>query len=152
GNGEEAGSATMGAETTGPEADAGAVLTPSVLLSGTAPDTTPDATDGAAANATTASGERVNLLTLLLSLLTMLVALSLLLLAQIRVLPRETLFKSLLWAVIVGLAAYVLYALGWLPGSDLIASTLNAFGAPLVVFLAMLLPLFWLQLRTGADR
>ncbi|MGL4647757.1 MAG: hypothetical protein ACRC1H_00005, partial [Caldilineaceae bacterium] len=105
GNGEVAGSATMGAETTGPEADAGAVLTPSVVPSGTAPGTTQEAAEGAAGNATTASGERVSLLTLLLSLLTMLVALSLLLLAQIRVLPRETLFKSLLWTVIVGLAA-----------------------------------------------
>jgi hypothetical protein len=96
--------------------------------------------------------ERVNLLTLLLSLLTLFVSLSLLLLAQIRILPRETLFKSLLWALIAGLAAYLVYAMGWLPGSDLIAESLGLFGAPLIVFLAMLLPLFWLQLRAGGER
>lgn len=95
---------------------------------------------------------RVNAMTLLLSLLTMLLSLSLLLLAQIRVLPRETLFKSLIWAVIVGLSAYLFYAMGWLPGSTLLAQTLNVFGAPLVVFLAMLLPLFWLQLRGSQGR
>jgi beta-N-acetylhexosaminidase len=106
---------------------------------------------GVGVGALPAKGEgrttRVNVMTLLLSLLTMLITLSLLLLAQIRVLPRETLFKSLIWAVLVGLLAYVLYAAGWLPGSTLLAQTLNVFGAPLVVFLAMLLPLFWLQLR-----
>ncbi len=95
---------------------------------------------------------RVNAMTLLLSLLVMLITLSLLLLAQIRVLPRETLFKSLIWAVLFGLAAYLLYAEGWLPGSTLLAQTLNVFGAPLVVFLAMLLPLFWLQLRGTQGR
>lgn len=95
--------------------------------------------------------DRVDGVTLLLSLLTMLLALSLLLLAQIRVLPRETLFKSLVWAVIAGLVGYLLYAAGWLPFSAQIAETLNVFGAPLVVFLSMLLPLFWLQLRVGGS-
>jgi len=119
-----------------PEAAPSTVLTPT---------TVPEGSAGVA-------GERVNLFTLLLSLLTMLLSLSLLLLAQIRVLPRETLFKSLIWAVIVGLAGYLLYAAGWLPGSNTIAATLNTFGAPLVVFLSMLLPLFWLQLRSGGER
>ncbi len=95
---------------------------------------------------------RVNAMTLLLSLLTMLITLSLLLLAQIRVLPRETLFKSLIWAVLVGLLSYLLYASGWLPGSNVLAQTLNVFGAPLVVFLSMLMPLFWLQLRGTPGR
>jgi beta-N-acetylhexosaminidase len=133
--------ASSGAEAA-PESGASAVLTPTAPLGGLA----------GVAGVAGVAGERVNLLTLLLSLLTMLVSLSLLLLAQIRVLPRETLFKSLLWAVIAGLAAYLLYAAGWLPGSTMVAGTLNNFGAPLVVFLAMLLPLFWLQLRPGGDR
>ena len=125
-------------------------VTPS-LSAIVAPTVTTEPPAAVGVGALPAKGEgrtsRVNAMTLLLSLLTMLLTLSLLLLAQIRVLPRETLFKSLIWAMLVGLLAYLLYAAGWLPGSNILAQTLNVFGAPLVVFLAMLLPLFWLQLR-----
>lgn len=57
-----------------------------------------------------------NAMTLLLSLLTMLITLSLLLLAQIQVLPRNALQEPDLGGR--GLLAHPLYAVGRLPGSD----------------------------------
>ncbi len=156
GSAEESAAATEGAqgvqsagengapEAAPPPADAGLTLSPTATLTASAGEGSGGLNGG--------DGERVNLLTLLLSLITMVLTLSMLLLAQIRVLPRETLFKSLLWAFITGLAAYLAYGLGWLPGSQSIADALNALGAPLVVFAAMLLPLFWLQLRPGGER
>ncbi len=141
------------------ETPASAVLPPSVPITAPNPVTLAEALTTAGGGpaaalpgAATIAATRVNAMTLLLSLLTMLLSLSLLLLAQIRVLPRETLFKSLLWAVVGGLVGYLLYGMGWLPGSRTLAATLNVFGAPLVVFFFMLLPLFWLQLRAGAGQ
>lgn len=123
---------------------------PATPASATVPVTTTGEEDSALIVADrNGSPRRVNGLTLLLSLLVIVISLSLLLLVQIHMLPRETLLKSLLWAVIAGLAAYLLYSQGWFPAADIISDTLNIFGAPLVVFLAMLLPLFWLQLRGG---
>ena len=52
----------------------------------------------------------------------------------------------------MGLGAYIVYGLGWLPGSNRIAAALNVFGAPAVVVVAMILPLLWLQVRSLAAR
>ncbi|MCC9076961.1 glycoside hydrolase family 3 protein [Litorilinea aerophila] len=84
---------------------------------------------------------------LIIALLTIAATLSLLLIVEVRVLPRAILVHSMLWAVIFGLAAYILYGLGWLPGSQWLQSSLRIWGAGVVVFIAMLFPLVWLQLR-----
>lgn len=91
----------------------------------------------------------INLASLAVTLLVMLVALSLLLVVQLRILPRATLVNNLLWAVNCGLAAYILYALGWLPGGAWLQDSLRVWGGVPVVLIAMLLPLVWLQLRTS---
>jgi hypothetical protein len=86
---------------------------------------------------------------LVVALMTMLATISLLLVVQVRVLPRQTLVHSMLWAVNCGLAAYILYGLGLLPGGGWLQGSLRVWGVGLVVFIAMLLPLVWLQLRTN---
>ena len=72
---------------------------------------------------------------------------ALLLIVQLRLLPRSTLVHNMLWAVIVGLVAYILYGAGLIPGADWIYTHLDVWGAALVAFLGMILPLLWLQLR-----
>lgn len=85
--------------------------------------------------------------TLIIALLTIMVTLSLLLILQIRILPRSMLVHNMLWATIFGLAAYILFALGVLPGTAFLIGTLRIWSAAVVVFIGMLLPLLWLQLR-----
>ena len=87
--------------------------------------------------------------TLVVALLTMLITMSLLLVVQIRILPRATLVHNLLWAVIGGLAAYVLYGVGLIPGASWLYIHLDVWAAALVVFVGMLSPLLWLQLRSS---
>ncbi len=90
----------------------------------------------------------VNVGTLVIAFLTILVTLSLLIILQSRILPRSMLMHNMLWATICGLAAYILYGLGLLPGIEFLQATLRFWGAAVVVFIGMLLPLLWLQLRT----
>ncbi|MFN2203967.1 MAG: glycoside hydrolase family 3 N-terminal domain-containing protein [Caldilineaceae bacterium] len=90
----------------------------------------------------------MNLASLVISLLTITVMVSMLLILQVRVLPRRTLVHSILWAVNCGLVAYILYGYGLIPGSDWLQGSLRIWGTALVVFVAMLLPLLWLQLRS----
>ena len=73
--------------------------------------------------------------------------LSLLLIVQVGTMPRTTLVYNMLWAVIVGLMAYILYGLGALPGSQWLRDQLGIAAAAAVVFVGMILPLLWLQLR-----
>jgi hypothetical protein len=87
-------------------------------------------------------------LTLVIALMTLLITLSLLLIVQIRVLSRPALVKHLLWATIFGLAGYILYAVGLVPGGTWLRSYLGLLGVPIVVFIPMLIPLLWLQLRS----
>ena len=54
---------------------------------------------------------------------------------------------NMLWATIFGLAAYILFALGVIPGMSFLIGTLRIWSAAVVVFISMLLPLLWLQLR-----
>ena len=91
--------------------------------------------------------ERVNLLTLLIALFTIVVTLSLFLIVQVRVLPRAALVHNMLWAAIFGLLGYLMYGLGLLPGANWLRSNISVWGTTVVVFVPMLLPLLWLQLR-----
>ena len=79
----------------------------------------------------------------------MLGMLSLLLIIQIRILPRATLVHNMLWTVIVGLAAYVAYGVGLLPGAGMLHQNLDTTAAALVVFVGMLATMLWLQLRSN---
>lgn len=88
-----------------------------------------------------------NWITLIIALLTILVTLSLLLILQIRIMPRSMLVHNMLWATICGLSAYILFGLGLLPGAGFLRSTLQFWSSAVVVFIGMLLPLLWLQLR-----
>lgn len=91
---------------------------------------------------------RVNLITLFITLVTIMITLSLLLIVQIWILPRHTLVRSMLWATIFGLSAYILYGVGLIPGANQLRDTLHNLGPVFIVFIAMLLPLLWLQLRS----
>ncbi len=88
-----------------------------------------------------------NWVTLVIALLTILVTLSLLLILQIRIMPRSMLVHNMLWATICGLSAYILFGLGLLPGAGFLRGTLQFWSSAVVVFIGMLLPLLWLQLR-----
>jgi len=85
--------------------------------------------------------------TLVIAMLTILVTLSMLLILQLHILPRSILVHNMLWATICGLAAYILFALGLLPGAGFLLNTLRLWSAAVVVFIGMLLPLLWLRLR-----
>ncbi len=95
-----------------------------------------------------ANETRLTVVSFMVALLTMMAMLSLLVVVQVRVLPRQTLVHSMLWAVNCGLGAYILYGLGLLPGGSWLQGSLRVWGTGLVVFIAMLLPLVWVQLRT----
>lgn len=88
-----------------------------------------------------------SILTLIVALLTILVMLSLLLILQIRVLPRPYLVQNMLWAMIVGLFSYILYSAYLLYSKIEMTLQVNLFATAIVVFISMLIPLLWLQLR-----
>ncbi len=123
--------------------------TPPVAVAVTAPVTAPVAANPA--NTPLATDQMaepsVNPRTLIVAFLTILVTLSFLLILQIHILPRSMLMQNMLWAAIFGLSAYILYGLGILPGVGFLRETLRVWGAAVVVFIGMLLPLLWLQLR-----
>lgn len=102
---------------------------------------------GATFSPTPANQPWANWVTLTIALLTILVTLSLLLILQIRIMPRSMLVHNMLWATICGLSAYILFGLGLLPGAGFLRSTLQFWSSAVVVFIGMLLPLLWLQLR-----
>lgn len=91
--------------------------------------------------------ERVNLVTLVIALFTIAITLSLFLIVQIRVLPRPALVHNMLWAAIFGLIGYLLYGIGLFPGANWLRANVSVWGTTVVVFIPMLLPLLWLQLR-----
>jgi len=122
---------------------------PAALTTVTTP-TTPTVEAGGAPSQTPLP-ERVNLVTLIIALFTILITLSLFLIVQVRVLPRATLVHNMLWAAIFGLAGYILYGFGMFPGANWLRANVSVWGTTVVVFVPMLLPLLWLQLR-GEDR
>jgi hypothetical protein len=121
-------------------------------INGSDPALTPPPPDDGAAGASPllAPTEQVNLVTLVVALFTMLVVLSLLLIVQVGTLPRTTLVYNMLWAIIVGLIAYILYGLGLIPGGQWLREQLSVGGAAVIVVLGMILPLLWLQLRVDS--
>jgi hypothetical protein len=116
------------------------------------PATMPGAQTNAAADVPPPLPERVNAATLVIALFTILVTLSLFLIVQVRVLPRATLVHNMLWAAIYGLVGYVLYGLGLFPGANWLRANVSVWGTTVVVFVPMLLPLLWLQLREESER
>lgn len=90
----------------------------------------------------------INVWTLVIALLTIMVMLSLLVILQVRIMERTNLVRNLLWATIVGLFAYILYGVGMMPGSTWLQDEAYPWGTSIIVFVAMLLPLLWLQLTT----
>ena len=91
---------------------------------------------------------RVTLLTLAVVAITQLVVLALFLVVLVRVMPRAMLVYRLLWATITGWAVYILYGVGLIPGGTWLQLNLYPWGAAAVVFIGMLIPLVWLQLKT----
>ena len=98
-----------------------------------------------------AMDDHANPATLLVAIFTMLITLSLLLIVQIRILPRSVLVHNLLWGVVVGLGAYVAYAVGLIPGAALLYRSMGVWAVSLVVFLGMIIPMLWLQLNSVRD-
>lgn len=131
-----------------PTADA-AVTTSAATTETAAITVTPAVTVADPAVADPGDEGGVSFVTLIVALVAMLATLGFLLVVQVRVLPRATLVNNLLWAVNCGLVAYILYGLGLLPGGSWLQNSLRVWGAAVVVFIAMLLPLVWLQLRTS---
>lgn len=128
-------------------------VSPSIALNEAAPVANPEAVAAASGALLTAPNPilgpvvRVNLLTLGLALMTQLVMLGLLLVVLVRVMPRAMLVYRLLWALLIGWVAYIFYGLGLVPGSTWLQITLYPWGVIPVVFIGMLLPMVWLQLR-----
>jgi beta-N-acetylhexosaminidase len=135
-------------------ATAGAATSGEALLLVILPPPTPLPASGSAAEGeaaatapVTALPERVNLATLVIALFTILITLSLFLIVQVRVLPRAVLVHNMLWAAIFGLLGYLLYGAGLFPGANWLRANVSVWGTTVVVFIPMLLPLLWLQLR-----
>lgn len=91
---------------------------------------------------------RITLLTLAVVAITQLVFLALFLVVLVRVMPRPMLVYRLLWATLTGWAVYILYGLGLIPGGTWLQLNLYPWGAAAVVFIGMLVPMVWLQLKT----
>ncbi|MBX3014054.1 MAG: hypothetical protein KF832_21215 [Caldilineaceae bacterium] len=159
-------SASAGAATTGPTValrvqggtqlvattnltQTGEASTTAAVLTATQPTTLAQTSLMAANNELTVGSQspEVNAVTLIIAFLTIIVTLSLLLILQVRILPRAMLVQNMLWATIFGLSLYILYGLGVLPGLGFLHQTLRVWWAAVVVFIGMLLPLLWLQLR-----
>ena len=65
------------------------------------------------------------------------------------------LLASALWGLIGGLAAYVLYGLGWLPGASWLQRGMGPWGAAIVAFVGGSLPLLvrgWQAVRAAENR
>ena len=95
------------------------------------------------------TGDRVNIATLVISTIVLLGMLGLLLIIQVRILPRTAMVHNMLWTVIVGLAVYVMYGVGLLPGANMIHFYFGLLAAPLVVFVGMIGTMLWLQLKSN---
>ena len=119
-------------------------------MTGTASEGSAAAVNDGAPSNLALSEERVNLATLIIALLTLLVTISLLLIVQIRVLPRTVLVHNLLWTTIVGLAAYIIYGVGLLPGSNWLYGYFDVIAAGIVILVSMIATMLWLQLRSNS--
>ena len=82
-----------------------------------------------------------------MAVVTQLVVLALLLVVLVQVMPRQLLVHRLLWAMIVGWCAYILYGVGAIPGGVWIQINLYPWDSVPIVVIGMLIPLVWLQFR-----
>ena len=89
----------------------------------------------------------VDVASLAVAVVTQLMVLALLLVVLVQVMPRQLLVHRLLWAMIVGWCAYILYGLGAIPGGVWIQVNLYPWDSVPIVVIGMLIPLVWLQFR-----
>ncbi len=118
-------------------------LTPTATMTAT-PAPTPTATPTpmvAATENSSAAGGRTSLTVFLLVLIANMIAASLhYLLSKSDHRSRPVVVKNLLISAIGAQGAFLLYALGWLPGSDFLQNQMGTAGALVVAFLGGLLP------------
>ena len=90
----------------------------------------------------------VDVASLTIAVVTQLVVLALLLVVLVQVMPRQLLVQRLLWAMLVGWGAYILYGVDVIPGGVWIQVNLAPWDSVLIVVIGMLIPLVWLQFRS----
>lgn len=90
----------------------------------------------------------IDVSSLTIAMVTQLVVLGLLLVVLVQVMPRQLLVQRLLWAMLVGWAAYILYGVDVIPGGVWIQINLAPWDSVPIVVIGMLIPLVWLQFRT----
>ena len=90
----------------------------------------------------------IDISSLTIAMVTQLVVLGLLLVVLVQVMPRQLLVQRLLWAMLVGWAAYILYGVDVIPGGVWIQINLAPWDSVPIVVIGMLIPLVWLQFRT----
>ena len=90
----------------------------------------------------------VDVSSLTIAMVTQLVVLGLLLVVLVQVMPRQLLVQRLLWAMLVGWGAYILYGVDVIPGGVWIQINLAPWDSVPIVVIGMLIPLIWLQFRT----
>lgn len=89
----------------------------------------------------------VDIASLTIAIVTQLVVLALLLAALVQVMPRQLLVQRLLWAMLAGWGAYILYGVDALPGGAWVQVNLAPWDSVPIVVIGMLIPLLWLQIR-----
>ena len=89
----------------------------------------------------------VDMASLTIAMVTQLVVLALLLVVLVQVMPRQMLVYRLLWSMIVGWGAYIVYGLDIIPGGVWLQINLRPWDSAPVVVIGMLIPLVWLQFR-----
>lgn len=89
----------------------------------------------------------VDVASLTIAMVTQMVVLALLLVVLVQVMPRQLLVQRLLWAMLVGWGAYILYGIDVLPGGVWIQVNLAPWDSVPIVVIGMLIPLVWLQFR-----
>ena len=85
---------------------------------------------------------------LTIAMVTQLVVLALLLVVLVQLMPRQMLVQRLLWAMLVGWGAYILYGVDVFPGGLWIQANLAPWDSVPIVVIGMLIPLVWLQFRS----
>ena len=91
---------------------------------------------------------KVDVSSLTIAMVTQLVVLALLLVVLVQVMPRQLLVQRLLWAMLVGWGAYILYGVDVVPGGLWIQVNLAPWDSVPIVVIGMLIPLVWLQFRS----
>ena len=89
----------------------------------------------------------VDVASLTIAMVTQMVVLALLLVVLVQVMPRQLLVHRLLWAMLVGWGAYILYGIDVLPGGVWIQVNLAPWDSVPIVVIGMLIPLVWLQFQ-----